>query len=420
MKIQSINEAVEILQKYVPNVGVYSGDNMTLDRLWPLLESIGNPQERLRVIHVAGTSGKTSTAYYIASILDISNKKVGLTVSPHVDSITERIQINGKPISNEKFCYDLGDFLELIINTKPTPSYFELLIAFAYWVFDREKVDYAVIETGMGGLHDGTNVAVRQDKVCVITDIGFDHMHILGNTLTEIAEQKSGIVQDNNAVFTYQQSGEIMQQIRSRANKKHAIIHIIKNIDSTEIATKLQLLPKFQLRNYDLASEVCQYVSERDGFTLSDEYNPVYTIVPARMEKFELEDGSVLIMDGAHNQQKMAVFVDSYIAIYGNSKVPVMLALKEGKEYKAVIDALSKIAKIFIITTFDSSQDLPAKSQNPDVIAKYCESIGVKTLVSVDYVKAKDILLTQKSNTKIITGSFYLLGQVRKSLAEVL
>jgi dihydrofolate synthase/folylpolyglutamate synthase len=110
VKIDSIKSAEKILLEYVPKVSKYSGDNKTLDRMWPLLKTLGNPQDKIKIVHVAGTSGKTSTSYYIASQLINSGKKVGLTVSPHVDKITERIQIDGKPISDKKFCEDLCNF----------------------------------------------------------------------------------------------------------------------------------------------------------------------------------------------------------------------------------------------------------------------------------------------------------------------
>lgn len=117
-----------------------------------LMELLGNPQDSYAVIHVAGTSGKTSTAYFIRGLLQTAGKKTGLTVSPHIRSITERIQIDGRPISDELFVSYLNQLLEKVENSPLTPTYFELLVALAYLVFREEKVDYAVIETGLGGL----------------------------------------------------------------------------------------------------------------------------------------------------------------------------------------------------------------------------------------------------------------------------
>jgi len=307
MKISSISQAEDVLQKYVPNVKSYNGDDMSLDRMWPLLEAVGNPHEKLRAIHLAGTSGKTSTAYYIAALLGTSGKKIGLTVSPHVDSITERVQINGKPITDKAFCEDFGKFIDLIKEVSINPSYFELMIVFVLWEFEKQGVDYAVIETGLGGLFDSTNVLTAPNKVCVITDIGIDHTNILGSTLSEITEQKAGIIHDDNAVYMYQQSAEIMGQIHQRLKQKHAKLQIIDNQIKPQFAKNLQfgILPKFQRRNWSLAQVVAEAIAKRDKFTITSEINPLTVVVPGRMEHSSLPDDSILIMDGSHNKQKM-------------------------------------------------------------------------------------------------------------------
>jgi dihydrofolate synthase / folylpolyglutamate synthase len=417
MKISSLADAEKILQEFVPKVSTYTGDNMTLDRMFPLLVSLDNPQNKLKVIHVAGTSGKTSTSYYIASQLRESGKKVGLTVSPHVDRITERIQIDGKPVSDEKFCHDLGVFLDLISGKSANLSYFELLIAFVYWVFERESVDYAVIETGMGGLLDGTNVATNTDKICVITDIGFDHMHILGNTLSEIAAQKAGIIQKKNRVFMYRQSDEVMMRIEERVASQNSSLQYFtySNLLNT-YGKNVDLLPDFQKRNWLLAEQVVRAVAGRDAFQYKQIKHPENIIVPGRMDTRILSDSSILIMDGAHNAQKVCTFVSSFKAVYPNRKATIMLALKKGKEYREVIDSLLPIAGSFILTTFDTTQDLPATSQNPEKIADYCSDLDVFSEVVADNREALVTLLNKKSDIKLIVGSFYLLGQVRNFL----
>ncbi len=425
MKIKSLQEANQVLQRYVPNVATFTGDNMSLERMWPLLEILGNPQDKLKVIHIAGTSGKTSTSYYIASILRNAGQKVGLTVSPHIDSVTERVQINGLPLEDRLFCEYLEEFIDIVEVNNLSPSYFELLIAFVYWVFSIEKVDYAVIETGMGGLLDGTNVASREDKVCVITDIGFDHMHILGDTLSKIARQKAGIIHKNNIVFTYVQSDEIMNEIETRVTQKSAILHTTyldtQSESESKIATFSQLeeLPLFQRKNWLLAENVCKFIAKRDNLTLKV-IDPNLIKIPARMDVVDLEDGSKIIMDGAHNYQKMKSFVESYEVKFPNQKATIMLSLKKGKEYIEVIDALEPIVEEFVITTFNTSQDLPAVSQSPVVISEYCKKLGIKSEVIINNRDATELLLKSKSKVKIITGSFYLIGQTREYLKDIL
>lgn len=416
MKIKSILEAEEILQKYVLNASQNIGKDLSLDRMHPFLEALGNPHEKLKIIHIAGTSGKTSTAYFISSILKNSNLKVGLTVSPHVDSITERVQINSQPLSENKFCDYLGEFLDKVSKIELEPSYFELLIVFVYWVFDRENVNYAVVETGMGGLLDSTNVADRPDKICVITDIGFDHMNVLGNTISEITFQKAGIIHEGNTVFMYEQSPEIMDQVEKVVEEKGATLEIVQDVDLSLDSFQNSNAPLFQKRNWNLARRVCVYISKRDARALSNSVDALALTVPGRMDTLVLDNGTTLIMDGAHNGQKIATFVESFKDKYPNKKAVILLALKAGKEYAEVINNLEVIADSFILTTFSTSQDIPAISHDPRVLKAYCEQKNIPAEVILDHKDAFKALKQNKNSVKLVIGSFYLLGQIRKSL----
>ncbi len=418
MKLTSISEAESALQEYIPNSSLYIGDNMTLSRMWPLLGAVGNPHKKLKVIHLAGTSGKTSTAYFVSALLKSSGEKIGLSVSPHVDSITERVQIDGEPLENSVFCNDLGEFIDLIKDITPAPSYFELMIAFVMWEFVKHKVDYAVLETGLGGLLDSTNVVTRDDKICVITDIGIDHTSVLGDTLGKIAEQKAGIIQGQNIVIMYEQGTEVMKQVQERVESKHAKLTLIKDSSTTQFATKLQieLLPMFQRRNWTLASAVAKSVSDRDNLEIDQSLDPLTITIPGRMEQRTSRDGSLLIMDGAHNQQKMTAFIDAYVEKFPGQKATVILGMKKDKEFKAVINVLQPIIETLIVASFNKSQDLPVIPQDPEVISDYAISKGIKTIVIKDYKKAYAELVKSKQNIKIITGSFYLLAQIRRLL----
>src|SRR5688572_10716165 len=150
-------EANEVLRQFWPEL-LSRRDVYTTETMVELMDYLGNPQDKLKIIHVAGTSGKTSTCYYSAALLKAAGKKVGLTVSPHVDEINERVQIDLVPMPEEAFCRDMTEFLGLVKKSELEPSYFEVLLAFAYWEFVRHRVEYAVIEVGMGGLTDATNV----------------------------------------------------------------------------------------------------------------------------------------------------------------------------------------------------------------------------------------------------------------------
>lgn len=419
MTINSIQEANAALLPYVPLVAQLTGKDTTLERIKPLMELLGNPQDRLKVIHIAGTSGKTSTAYYMAAMLAVDNK-VGLTVSPHVDSVAERVQVNGRPLNDASFCSELGEFLDIIAQAKQQPSYFELLYAFAIWVFAKQEVDYAVVETGVGGLYDATNVVTRRDKVCVITDIGFDHTHLLGKNLTDITSQKAGIIHDGNAVFTYQQSREIMSVIQQAADEHNAQLHIISAESELTVLNNLHVMPKYQQHNWLIAKQVYDYLCDRDTLKhlTSEELQQTKQLqVPARMDTKQI-DGKIIVMDGAHNLQKMTAFVDSFRQLYPDVKPIAMLALKDDKEYQSLIPIIVPLASEIIVTTFNATQDLPIKSMDPEVLAQvFCDGGASNVLAVADQDLAVKYLLKSPSKVCIITGSFYLLSQVRNNEA---
>lgn len=419
--IHSIKEANAVLANYMPQVKELLGQDITLARMTPLMNMLGNPQDKLRIIHIAGTSGKTSTAYYVANLLRQTGKKVGLTVSPHVDSVTERVQIDLEPVTDAEFCALLGEFVNLIKDVQPLPTYFELLIALAYWYFDRENVDYAVIETGLGGLHDASNIAKRSDKICVITDIGLDHMHVLGTTLEEIALQKAGIIHVNNQIFTYDQSPDVMTVLHAVASQKNATLNVLSNYvtPSREVEIAMTPMPMYQQRNWLLAKQVFSYITKRDSLSQLGTLELARSIeikIPGRMEVWHIS-GKTLIMDGAHNDQKIQAFVASFQAMYPGKKATIVLALKKGKEYQTVLPHLLSISSRLILTAFDTSQDLPVKAINPRILADFAEKIGfVKTEIVADPVDATQQFLTGDDSMLIVTGSFYLLSCVRQAI----
>lgn len=417
--ISNIQQANERLAAYVPQVKELLGKDVTLERMTPLMELLGNPQDELKIIHVAGTSGKTSTSYYIASLLHASGKKVGLTVSPHLDSVTERVQINLNPLSEIEFCKALSEFLELIKPANPIPTYFELLIAFVYWYFAKANVDYAVMETGLGGLHDATNVAGNADKVCVITDIGFDHMHVLGDKLHEIAAQKAGIIKPKNHVLMYKQDDEVnkvFEQVSTKNKAKLTVIDELAERTNMMIPEDLNSLPLYQQRNWLLSYKVWEFIEQRDGLSAPRWDRILETLhqkVPGRMDTLIIGNKTV-IMDGAHNEQKIHAFVDSFKKLYPHKKSAILLALKEGKEYESVLPLLLPICSSMIITSFDALQDLPISSIKPEELATAASKAGYKNVVTEsDPIKAYEKLSEMPDEILLIIGSFYLLSCIR-------
>ncbi len=419
--IHNFKEAHEVLNSYISTLAG-QGQVYTLDRIRLLMDKLGNPQDSYRVVHVAGTSGKTSTSYFITSLLVGAGKKVGLTVSPHIDEINERVQINLVPLPEEKFCKQISKFLNVVNETDIKPSYFELLVAFAYWQFAEDKVDYAVIEVGLGGLLDGTNVVTRHDKVCVITDIGLDHTEILGKTLPEIAAQKAGIIHPQNSVFMHQQSDEVMKVVREVCAQNQAELIEAEAIQPSGATSNL---PIFQQRNFALAMSAYDYLRARrqlPEITESRMAELVNVYIPARMETVQYKD-KIIIMDGAHNAQKLSMLFESISSKYPNQEIAVLLSLKHtrGIRTETSLEVISKNASWMGITAFAGSQDTPYRSVNTEEIAEYCQHTNYENFeVEINPEKAFEKLLERPEPIFLVTGSFYLLNHIRPYIKRII
>lgn len=409
MKFSNLSQIEKALEPHVAIASKMTGEQLTIGRTQQLAQHVGNPQDDIKIVHVAGTSGKTSTCYYIADLLGRSGAKVGLTVSPHMDSITERVQIGGEPLADETFYRYFGEFMELIVDAPEMPTYFELMMVFAFWVFKKENVDYAVIETGLGGLHDSSNIASRPDKLCVLTDIGLDHMHVLGRTIQEITAQKVGIVQPHNALVMYEQSEAVMSIVREYVVKQQGRV-VVKTPDTDAL---------FQQCNWQLAFAAYEQLRARDGLEgLSGEdiEQSQQLHVPGRMDIFK-KSGKTIVLDGAHNEQKMSAFLASLASAFPNRKFPVLMALKQGKELEQLAPMLAQHASSLIATELSGSQDTPLASIEGKAIAEAFRNSGMDEIsVEYDMKKAFDELLETASDVVVVTGSLYLVAKVRKLL----
>jgi len=418
-RIHNFAEAQAALLPYVPLVAQLTGKDTTLERIRPLMELAGKPHERLKIVHIAGTSGKTSTAYFTAELLRATGMYVGLTVSPHVDSIAERVQLDGKPLDEKQFCENLTEFLAIVEQMPQQPSYFELLYAFSLWVFARNKVNYAVVETGLGGLYDSTNIADRADKLCIITDIGFDHMYTLGNTLEEIAAQKAGIIHEHNQAIMYEQAESVTNVVRQWVADQHAkLLLTSETSERDKYGVKfLPSMPEYQQRNWLLAHCAYQFLAVRDhlpGLSPTQLTAMQQIQVPARMDVHQVGN-KLIIMDGAHNEQKMSTFLGSFQHAYPGEKPAVLLALKQGKEVQDIGHLFLPMASRIIVTTFNTSQDLPAKSIDPEEIVAIFKAAGIVSIEAIpNQHAAYQKLLTGTERVCIITGSFYLISQLRQ------
>lgn len=403
MKFQSIEEIESWLEPYAAIAYETTGTTITLDRTIEFAEHVGNPHNELRIIHIAGTSGKTSTCYYMAALLTASGKKTGLTVSPHIDSLTERVQIDGKPLDEAIFCDYFSEFSGYVLSAPVRPTYFELMMVFAYWVFAvKEHVGYAVIETGLGGMDDSSNIARRADKVCIITDIGLDHVQILGKTIHAIATQKAGIIWPGNQTFVFQQGGDAMSAITKRVDTVGAKLDVIAS----------QQIGDFSARNWLLAWTSYLYIAKRDDLHITEEMKQetqrIY--IPARMEVLKYQ-GKTIIFDGAHNEQKMSAFLSALEHKFAGLSKAFLIAFKQSKDVDAPIAMIEKHATRIVTTEFRRSQDMPLSSiPSSELFAKIPTPKGMMTATSIEGFEA---LLAQDADVYVVTGSFYLISELR-------
>lgn len=410
----TLEEVSSALAAYVPLTSMK--ENYTLDRMRALLAHLSNPQESFPCIHIAGTSGKTSVAYFVAGLLRGAGAKTGLTVSPFVKSITERVQING-PLADQMFADYMDSFLPRVRDTGLQPTYFEVLVAFAFDVFRSERVDYGIIETGLGGLSDATNVITRPDKVVVITDIGLDHTEILGDTVEEIAAQKAGIVQPGNAVLIQGgQDSAVLAVLFETAQARGA--SRIRLINGAAATLGTDDTPLFQRKNWALARAVVDDVAERDGLcNIADHIPPLAYMPPGRMEVLKI-DQRYVILDGAHNPQKLSTLSES-LADIGLRRLPVLAALGRTAKLKAsaCIDIIATFASPLTITDFATTQDMERRSWPAEELAALARARGISDVsAQANSHRALGELLHRPERGLLLTGSLYLLADLRSQL----
>ena len=424
MKIKNLEQAQEFLFQYIPKEKqkTFPG-SLGLERTKYFLKLLGDPQNKLKVIHIAGTSGKGSTAYLTSLLLYSLGFRVGLHISPHLVDIRERFQISGRMISKEEFSSYLNEIVPVIFKVGKSKfgelTYFEILVGLAFYIFFKKHVDYAVMETGMGGWYDATNAVQRKDKLVILTKIGLDHTEILGKTISKIAYQKAKIIQEKNVVFSAIQEPAAKRVIESLGKGKKAKIFFIKN----KLNYQLGLIGSHQAENASLALATVSYLSKRDKFKL---YKNVIakalktTSFPGRFEIFKIKNKTVVI-DGAHNPQKMQALIKTLREVFPNRKFHFMLAFKKGKDYPDMLHKIIPLSNKITVTSFlKINQDILPSSVDPWDIKNQIARSGFRNVEVVDNPQeALTQVIGGKENLVVITGSFYLLATIYKRLSMI-
>ena len=315
-----------------------------------MLEKLGNPQQGMRFIHVAGTNGKGSTCAFLNSILTQAGMKVGVFTSPHLIDFEERIAIGSRRISRE----DVVRLGNMLLNTDfgVTPTMFDYCMAMAVIYFREQQCDIAIMETGLGGRLDSTN-AIGIPEVSVITKIGFDHTAFLGNTLREIASEKAGILKPGTYAVIESQEKEAEQLFRKVLEDK-AIQHSFVTQEDIDYVSKLgiNMAGVHQWENGAAAMLASRHIL---GESQNVEKGLRTAVWGGRME--QLSEHPLVIVDGAHNSNGVTALRDSLVQMYPGEKFHFYMGVMADKDYEEMVELLLPLAKDFVTVTPESDRD---------------------------------------------------------------
>lgn len=377
-----------------------------LERTIALAEAMDNPQNSYDTIHVAGTNGKGSTCSVASSILIESGLKVGLYTSPHIKDFNERIRVNGVAITDD----ELIDYAEklLPIAEQMDATFFEITTVMAFMYFADKGVDVAVIETGMGGQFDSTNII--NPKVCVITDIDMDHEEFLGDTIEKIAFEKAGIIKPNTPIITTNDAENVLSVISEKATKENSGLILSNSQIEDEIKKTIsnKFISHSFIKNYAAALKASEVYL---GKAIPTE------IQKKAIEKIEMNSGyfarlqmisndPVCILDISHSVAAAKNLVESLQSTFNDKKWTVILALMSDKDYRGIIEELAVITDLMILTQVDNERSMSAID-----LSYYAEQLGINAIILIDPKKAKKFAFDSKLDC-VITGSFYLAAEV--------
>lgn len=395
-----------------------------LYRMEAILEALGNPERKLKSIHIAGTNGKGSTAAMITAFAKAHGLRVGTFTSPHMDIIRERIQLDGVPLEEEPFGQAASVVREVeqrLFEEWGAFNYFEILTAMMFVVFQQEAVDLAIIEVGIGGLLDNTNVG--HPLVSVITTIGLDHQDLLGSTLEEIAAQKAGIIKSGQQVVVGPVTCECMDVIRGVASEKGAAVQafgevfsLVEDSYQDEALTipleQLALQGAFQKENASVAIRAFQSWMEATGRSMQtklvESSLPVVSW-PGRMEV--LQETPLVIIDGAHNLPAIERLIQNMTARVGKKQTLLFSALTRKDSQQMLLRLQEALPDVnIILTSFHSSKGQSIARSDMEMVLG---SSKISYEESFEDVIERFARSTDNKSELWVTGSLYFIAEVR-------
>lgn len=433
------NKAIDYLyglQKY--------GIKLGLDNTIRLLSLLRNPQESFKAIHVAGTNGKGSTSAMMASVLRAAGFRTGLFTSPHLVSFTERIKVDDEEIK-EAEVIELTDEIKEIINSSQcsefNPTFFEFVTAMAFSYFRRKGIEWAVIETGMGGRLDATNILLPE--VSVITNISLDHKEFLGQTLKEVAAEKAGIIKHGIPVVSSSQDSGVMDVIKDKVSSEGTVLHeygrdfvsLLRGSDIRGITFDYKgknsldglyvpLCGIHQMENASAAIKAIELIMERESIypesirqgLANTEWHGRLELIRKPGKKYDI------LIDGAHNPSaagRLSEALKSYFAPQYN-RIILIFGIMSDKDIKGIMEPLLPIASEIIVTAPDYG-----RSASPEKLAETARSLGFKPAPVNSVKDALDTAVKRAENSAVadshlivITGSFYTIGEAKTILGQ--
>lgn len=407
----------------------------TLDAIKYFMEELEHPEKKLKIVHVAGTNGKGSVCEMLSTVLEQAGYKVGLFMSPHIVRFNERIRVNHKEILDEEL-EELTSIMEPIV-TKYNETHevhvtlFEIETAMALLYFVKNKCDIVVLETGLGGLVDCTNVV--KPILSIITSIGYDHMDILGRTLEEIAIQKAGIIKENSETIFVEQEQSVNEIIEKTCKEKNNTLHLIKREDWTNVSYKgeyqvfdykaykqiqINLKGNKQIQNACIVLEALE-VLRKNGYEVSEKAveEGLRTVVhKARFEQIYKEP--TIIFDGGHNEAAIKNLKETISKYYSEDEKVYILSILKTKDYKTVIKELMEDTESTVIFTDGTKEQDEVKCyvKKEDL---YNEALKYrKENLFMDSLESalQQCKTVYKDKTIFVIGSFYTYSEVIENL----
>jgi len=439
-----VRDALAFLEKFTnyeraPQY-IYTGQAMNLERVRKLLEAVGSPEKKLRAIHIAGTKGKGSTAKMINAVLNSAGCRVGLYTSPHLVVKNERVLVNDEMVSDR----DLADAIDALrpgvdaVHAQAELgelTYFELVTAAAFFHFAAKKVDYAVLETGLGGRFDATNVC--NPALVIITPVSLDHTDILGDTVAKIASEKAMIIKPGSKVVVAPQPADAMSVIEGRGRETGAQLFPVEkyyqwklnyiypmemSFDLTGkrnlIGLKTKMIGPHQMQNAATAVLACDLLAGMGaGVKISDDtirYGLAKTRLAARFQQLEFA-GRTVILDGAHNLDSAKALVETLALVYPGKKYNFMVGMGKDKDIAGFFSAVKPVAKSIMLCRAHHS-----RAEEPAQMNKILADFSGEVVISPEINDALDQItrLGRPGEVFVVTGSFFLIGEALRWFRE--